>query len=281
MARKNPVAQELRSKVLAAQRNASRKIARNEAKGVSLAGTKYDPRRPAENVKRYTVPQLQAQLSRLETFNARGTKFGATSTGELLSPKALARYEAAERKLNARRKREFQGIGHVLIPGSSTVTVADRQKIVTPDRPHAGNPAANPYVQIKRKPTAFTSEKALIKITKALEKKLQSNFLAKDLETDRRVANDMATTLNRPDIIERLNKLSDKRFNILWNFTKFAGDLSSPYEIAKERIEGTKSNQPDTWYARRFNENLESAMDLITAAENMDLTPPKPKKKRK
>lgn len=268
MSRKSDQVKELRQQVLARQRAASKKISRHKSKGVNLEGTRYDPRKPPETINRLNTRQLQSHLAKVENFMSRKTQFVADATGKILSPGQWERYQKAQREVNRTKQKAFNAIKDILIPGGR-VTIGDRQKIVTPDRPTAGNPAANPFVLVNRRPNAFTSEKALKKLTRDLEKKLKSDFLAKDLATDRRVARDMTKQMNRPDIQAKLDDLSDFHFNILWNFTKFATDLSRPYWLAKEKVDG--STRKKGWHERIIEDNLSSAVEQIDAIKTIKL----------
>lgn len=255
MARKNPEREALLAEVMKRQRAAGKKVSRLKANGVKVS--KVDPRKPAAHVRKLNTRQLRAHLGRLNTFTSRNTQF--TAKGERLSPTALARYRSAETRINNAKKAILDKIGHIKAPGAGGLTIKERLAVVTPDRPRAGNPAANPFTFVKRKGTSFTSPEAMAKLTKDLEGKLKSDFLAKDLLADRGSAKDMLATLREPKMQEKLDKLSDFHFNILWNFTSFATDISYPYELAKRILEG----KGDAWHHEKLAENVKNADSLI------------------
>lgn len=267
MARKNPELESLRKQVMARQRAAGKKISRLKAKGANVSGTKYDPRKTPATVSKLNVHQLHTQLGRLNVFMDRKTQFHSDARGALLPPGQFEAYKKLESKVNNIKKKAFDPIKNIKVPGGGGVTIAERHKINTPDRPRAGNPAVNPFTFVQRKSTSVMSAKALRKLTKDLENKLSSDFLAEDLALDRRVAADMLTTLGKPDWIDRLDKMSDFHFNILWNWTKFATDVSLPYELAKKGLQGEDAS----WHDETLAENLKNAGDLINDVQKIKL----------
>lgn len=267
MARKNPEAESLRKQVMARQRAVGKKVSRLKADGADIGGTKHDPRKQPSTVKRLNVRQLRAQLGRLDNFMSRKTQFHADASGNLLSPADWSEYKKLEGQMNRIKKKAFDPIKNIKAPGAGGVTIEQRHKITTPDRPRAGNPAVNPFTFVQRKSTSVTSAAALKKITEDLKNKLSSDFLAEDLALDRRIAADMLTTLGRPDWINKLDKMSDFHFNILWNWTKFATDVSLPYALAKKGLQGEDAS----WHDETLAENLKSAGDLINDVQKIKL----------
>lgn len=265
MARKNPEREALLQQVLSRQRAAGKKVSRLKSQGIELAGTKNDPRRPANNVKRYNTRQLRAHLERLNTFTSRKTRFAADAHGKLLSPTDWQRYKRAENQINRAKKKVLDKIGDIKAPGAGGLTIAERLKVMTPNRPRAGNPAANPFTFVQRKSTAFTSSDALKKLTDDLQRKLKSDFLASDLKASHAEARDMLSTLGADRIQSRLDKMSDFHFNILWNFTSFATDVSYPYELYKKILAG----EGEKWHEEKLSENLKNAEELINAVEKI------------
>lgn len=266
MARKNPERQRLLGEVVARQRAAGKKVSRLKSQGVDAKQQGIDPRKPLPLVRRYTAKQLQAHLDRLNTFTSRKTQFMADTHGRLLPPEDVARYKTAERKINAARKKAVDLIGDIKAPGAGGLTIAERQKAIGSDRPSARTPV-NPFAFEKRTPNSFTSAEALRKITADLEKKLQGDFLGKNLASDRQAAYDMLDILRDTKMKTKIEKMDDFHFNILWNFTKFPRHVSSPYNIAKQLLESKR----EPWHEKVFEENLASAGSLVDAVQKIKL----------
>ena len=246
--------------VKARQRAAGKKVSRLKSKGVNIGGTQHDPRRPSKNVERYTTPQLRGLLAQLNHFTSRQARFDVDARGRVLSPAAVARYKKAEKALNAVRKRNLDKIGDIKAPGAGGVTIRERLKINTPSRPRAVS-AANPFTFVTRETKQIANEKALAKLTKDLESKLKSDFMQANLKAGRASAEEMLLALRQPEMLKTIEEMSDFHFNVLWNGTSFAKDISTPYHIAQTLIgKGSKSDQ---WMDDILEDNIADSKQLI------------------
>ena len=248
------------AQVKARHRAAGKKVSRLKSSGVKVAGTKHDVRRPMERVERYNVPQLKAYLGQLNTFTSRATRFFPDAHGNPLPPAAVARYKKAEKALNAVRKRNLDKIGDIKAPGGGGVTIRERFKINTPSRPRAVS-AANPFTFVTRETKQIANEKALAKLTKDLEKKLESDFMQANIKAGRASAEEMLLALRQPEMLKTIEDMSDFHFNVLWNGTSFAKDISTPYHIAQTLVgKGAKSDQ---WMDDILEDNIADSKQLI------------------
>ena len=260
MSRKNPERQQLLAQVKARQRAAGKKVSRLKSNGVKVAGTNHDVRRPMDKVERYNTRQLRSYLGQLNTFTARTTRFFPDAHGNPLSPVAVARYKRAEKALNAVRKRNLDKIGDIKAPGAGGVTIRERLKINTPSRPRAVS-AANPFTFVTRETKQIANEKALAKLTKDLESKLKIDFMKANIKAGRTSAEEMLLALRQPEMLKTIQEMSDFHFNVLWNGTSFAKDVSTPYHIAQSLI--GKGSKSDKWMDDILEDNIVDSKQLI------------------
>lgn len=260
MSRKNPEREQLLALVKARHRAAGKKVSRLKSNGVQVGGTRYDPRRSMEKVERYNTGQLRAYLGSLNTFTSRATRFFPDAHGRPLSPAAMARYKKAEKALNSQRKKVLDKIGNIPAPGGGGVTIKERLAINTPSRPRAVS-ATNPFTFVTRESKQIANEKALAKLTKDLENKLKSDFMKSNIKSGRQAAEEILLQLRQPEMLQSLKDMSDFHFNILWNATSFAKDISTPYHIAQSLI--GKGSKSDHWMDDLLEENIVSSKELI------------------
>lgn len=267
MARKDDGLSELRSQVLKRQRAATRKVNRLTKKGVEIAGTKADVRRDSEKIKRYNRTQLNAHLNRLNTFTDRKTQYVPDTYGRPVRAEVFKAYKATEIQLKKIKDSEYSRFKDTKIPGKKD-TVDDRMKRVTAKFRHAGSATNSPFVQIERDSKNFRSEAKMRQLTAANKKKLKTNFIKKDLKTDREVVEKQLTTLGRQDLIARVKKLNNDAFNALFNFWGFIEKISLPYETAQATLRDGKDR---SWFEDQLVENMKEAEKLVGHAENFKL----------
>lgn len=275
VARKNTSLENLRQVALARQKAANRKVSRLKSKGIKVAGTKHDVRRPAENISRYNANQLANYIGRLNDFVDRKTSFVSDVHGRPISGKVWREYKKLENQHNKIVNDAFGKVKDIPVPispaakasGGTPQTIEERQAGITPKHKHVGNVTNSPYEPVVRQSKNFVNEQKLRQMTAKLKKKLSGDFLAKDLKTDRRVVRKMTEVINRPDINKRIKKLSDEQFNILWNFWGFAKALASPYELVQAGFNG----KDKAWFQKNIEENLKEGLRLLGDAETLKL----------
>ena len=264
---KNNELEQRRAEALARHKAATRKVGRLRRNGVDVSGTRLDVRRDPAKIAKYNTRQLDAYINQLNSFVDRKTQYVPDTFGRPMRKAVMDEYKSTERKINKIVNDAYDRIKNINLPGQNR-TIDDRMEAITPRHKHAGNAANAPYRPIVRQSKNFLSEKKLKQMIAKNKKKLQTDFLARDLKTDLRVIKEMSDTLKRPDIYRRVKALSPDQFNILFNFWGFIDKISLPYEVAKE---DSKSGKSKEWFQPHLDRNLKEADRLIGYAEKIQL----------
>ena len=230
-----------------------------------LTGTKYDPRRAIANIEKYNRRQLQSYVNQLTEFTSRQTRFHLDAHGGIITSKKWREYKQAERARNRRIKREWDKVDKIFDPDTG-MTVGQSRDAFTPTHPTAANPTVNARRPINRKPNQVASESKLKKLTKQQMDYAKANFRKKEQQRFKRIARDMLRTVNRPDLIKELRKLTDAQFKLLWT-NEFVNLISEPYESAKAQM----SEKGKYVATPALENNLERAKAKIAWAGSQEL----------
>lgn len=276
MPKKNPNLENLRNQVRKRQRDVTRKLSRmNRANAWNLTGTDLDPRRELGKVKTYNTKQAEAYLNKLDKFMSRDTQFVPDTRNRPVPKSTFDEYKAPERKYNAKIKRQFERIADLPMPpvegagGLQTVeTIRDRMAKITPEHRQAARNAANaPYMPPERESKNFKNATAMKKMSDAMKARLAPDYEAKMLAKDREVFAKMADKINRPDIKKLGSELSDKEFQVAWNYMGLADAMKLPYEQAQKLYSDAETaTETDT-----MDENLREAERLLGHAKTLGL----------
>jgi len=238
MPRRNDDLEALRAEVRRRHKAATSKVSRLRSRGVEVSGTNYDIRRDLSKVKRYNATQLRAYATQLNSFVDRSNAFVPGDSGVPLPAAKWREYKRLEKRYNEIGNREFTKVENMFLPGSTTKVRERRQML---DKSALSGGAMNdPYAEINRKSKGITSIEALERITEQMRSKTTREYLPSELKKSRAQLNEMLTTIGKAEYIEQANSLSEHQFNILWNYTNFANEISLDYEIMKARARGEK-----------------------------------------
>lgn len=236
MARKRDAELEaLRAEVRRRHRAATSKVSRLRSRGVELGGSNYDVRRDLSKVKRYNATQLRAYANQLNSFVERKNAFVPGDSGVPLPAAKWREYKRLEKRYNEIGNREYSKVGEIFLPQPG-VRVRDRRKILSQSA--IGEAVNAPYQEIDRQARGITSETALDRLTDQMRKKTSREYLPGEIAKSREQFMNMLTEIGNPEFIEAANKLSDDQFDTLWNYTSFATEISSDYEIMKLKARG-------------------------------------------
>lgn len=276
MPKKNPNLENLRNQVRKRHRDVTRKLSRmNRANAWDLTGTEIDPRRELGKLKKYNSKQAEAYLNKLDNFMSRDTQFVPDTRNRPVPKSTFDEYKTPERKYNAKVKRQFERIADLPMPpvvdagGMETVeTIRDRMAKITPTHRQAARNAANaPYLPPEREPKNFKNAAAMAKMAAAMKARLAPDYEAKMLAKDREVFEKMADKINRPDIKEMGRGLSDKQFQVAWNYMGLADAMKLPYEQAQKLLSSNEqATETDT-----MDENLREAEKLLGHAKTLGM----------
>lgn len=243
---------ELRAEVRKRQQAVNRKIRRTEGNGARIANTKYDPRRDVD-ISRMRSRDLNNYLTRLNTFMDRKNQFIPGTGGQPIHISVWRGYKRAERAANRRADRLFKQVANVKLPGGD-MTIGSRHASVTnTDFPSTANHTVNsPLRKVNRQLRSMPSEKAIRRLTKQQQDKVDPQFLKLFVKRGRQEAYKMLNALNDTEITKELKGLTDKQFHILWAYTEFATNTSIRYEEGKrdtqnKDIEDNEISESRAW----------------------------------
>lgn len=244
----------LRAEVVRRQRAANNKVSRLRAKGVRVAGTEFDVRRPLSNVANYNRRQLNAYINKLNDFTARENAFVPGDSGQPIRRSTWQRYTAAEKTYNDIGNAHGQRIGNIPIKGAG-MTINERDATLLPNRRAAAGLAVNrPYEPVSRIPQRIANEKSAQILARDMERRTTQKYLPAKLKQGRYQLYEMLTAMGDADLIAEAKKLSDNQFDILWNYTSFATDTSQRY--ANRQLQ-----------ARGVNERAQASIDENSITE--------------
>lgn len=260
--RRNEELEELRNEVRARHRAATNKVSRLRRRGVELAGTNYDVRRDLSKIKTYNAAQLKAYRDRLNSFTARTNGFVPGDSGVPLPSAKWREYKRLEQQYNRIGNREYAKVGETFLPQPG-VKVRDRRSMLAQSA--LGGAVQSPYQEINRNNRGITSEAALDKITEQMRTKTSRDYLPGEIAKAREQFTEMLKTIGNSEYINAAKNLSDDQFDTLWNYTSFATEVSSDYEIMKLKARGEQERA----HEKIHKDNTDVINDLLSWASSL------------
>lgn len=216
---------ELRKQVRKRHAQAGRKVSRlRRTKGVEIAGTKHDVRRPAENIGKYNRAQLTSYMRQLNQFQARSTTFVAGAQGAVFTGKQVAKFEDLKSRLNLRADYHAKRVAGVRIDPLGT-TVAQRRagRYGEGFEPVGGDASQHVYATVNRDVKNVVSADALDSLNKQLERRLSPRHVKQHLRGQREQFRSMAGIIGiNEESMKKFDQLNNDQFNVLWNETNIA-----------------------------------------------------------
>lgn len=248
----------LRAAALKKHANAVSKVSRLKARGVDVAGTEFDPRRPWATVKRYNSKQLESYMERLDRFNARTFRLNALADRKPLPLGRWEQYQRTERQYNRKVDSALDRIGDLVPPGSG-LSLRQRE-----DMRKSVNGTANTENTIlhttNRKPQYVKDMNALEKLEAQLVRRMSDEYQIGQIQSSRVSAEKMVDAIGAQDINDALAELSDEQFDILWSRTRFRDTLIAVYVEDEDSKDNT-----------HVGYDLDDARQLISWAKGLRL----------
>lgn len=233
--------------------------------GVNIKGTREDPRRDPGVIKKYNSNQLRAYLRELNNFMLRGNNYVPDASGGLIPKRDWLNYKRNERKFNKIVKQHFEKIADIKDPYRN-VTIREAEGLFVPESKRAqGEIRHRPYNEVNRDPKNIKSAEALKKLADQIKKKSSKEFLDAALGAGRKQAGQMLDNAGLSSLKESVAKLSDKQFDVLWNYWGFAGRLAQIGESGGQR----GKNSRDVLDAQEKDNIKEDVMDFIKEATKL------------
>lgn len=251
---------QLRDQVRRAHQNATRKVSRIRAKGVEIGGTSADPRRAIKNVGRYTEKQLRAYLRELDQFRSRSVQYlPAASPQNRISAAAWREYKKLEREYNEIANRSQKQRDDVFLP-SHGMTIGDRDDLMRSMSPRAGG-QRRPLDPIVREHKNIRDDKALQVLIRDMRKRVKPSYERSVVRQQKANAIVLAGESGSQRFASGVKGLTQKQFNILWNYTDFATMLSHYYE--------TRNAESTEWIAKTRKDMGSSIDELLSWAKTI------------
>ena len=223
----------IRADIARLRKLTTKKISRTKrAKDALLSGTQFDPRRAPKAEKRYTKRQAEAYRQVLQGFLSRSTQFVGGAGGYVMKKQQWDAYKKLEQQYNNRVNQKFDKVSGIQLPQGETI--ASRMARRTPPHPQMAYEAFHsPYNPPERSPKAVQSDKALRKLMDKMAEKANPRYEKDSIEKNRHQFLGMADRLGDDALVEKVKKLTDEQFNVLWNFSEMPYDMSLWYETQK------------------------------------------------
>lgn len=218
----------LRAQVLKTQKNVGRKLARLRGKGVVFRGGEFDPRKDAKLVGRYTKPQLETHLRRLEKFQERSNQFVPGRRGVPIHKSSWDKYKQLERQYNKRIEVVRGNIGGLKL-GDSTLTVGERFTKMVPNTGPSMGGGSMRYWPLERSSKGLENEKGIKKLIDDLQNKMRPNYQSEQEQRIRENFDLLLRYSGRDDLVDSANKLTPDEFAIMWNFSPTVQTLVENY----------------------------------------------------
>lgn len=260
-----------RSQARQRHRAATQKVSRLNAKGISVSGSKYDPRVSPEKLKRYNSKQLDSYIAKVEAFVSRETQFVTGAKGAILPRHGQFgwnRVEQMQRALNNEKAKRMKSISGIRIE-SSGMTVGERVEMSTPKHPVTSPPSSYaPHVPFTRTAAGVPSEKQLKKLVKDLEGKQGQAYFDRKYESQHKAARKMVAGIRNRKLSTEFKDLNPTEFNLLWNYTNFSEVTSLDYVIRKKMFHDKKEL---AWYDIALDTQLKEAKERIQEIKSLKL----------
>ena len=223
----------IRADIARLRKLTTKKISRTKkTKDALLSGTQFDPRRAPKTEKRYTKRQAEAYRQELQGFLSRGNQYVGGANGYVMKQKQWNAYKKLEQQYNSRVNQNFDKVAGIQLPQGETI--ASRMARRTPTHPQMVYEAFHhPYNPPVRSPKAVESDKGLRKLMDKMAEKANPRYQKDSIEKNRHQFLGMADRLGDEALAEKVKKLTDEQFNVLWNFSEMPYDMSLWYETQK------------------------------------------------
>lgn len=230
--------------------------------GIDIKNTREDPRRAPSVIKNYNTKQLNNYLAELNNFMLRSNGYIPDSSGGFIRKSDWLSYKRIERKHNKIVKEHFERIADIKDPYRN-VTIREAEGLFVPDSKRAqGEIKHRPYNEINRNPKNIKSAEALKKLQDQINKKISPDFLNKALDAGRKQAGQMMDNAGISSSKEKLAKLSNVQFDVLWNYWGFAGRLAQIGESGGHRGKNVDRHDPlDAQEKDNIKQDIEDFID--------------------
>ena len=210
-----------------------------------------------------TAAQLAAQLKRLKEFTSRDTQFVGDVKKRPIPKSEWVEYKAAETVYNKRVAQEFESIKNTVLPSGETV--GQRAAKMKADHAMAGNPSVTPpHNAWTRQPFNIKNRAALKKLTDDARHKMSPEYDKEELKRQQDEMRQVLAMIKNPELEAGIDALTNRQFNILWNYSSFANEASLWYEMVKLHGQGDE----ESWHGEIIDQKFAQALELVKSAKD-------------
>jgi hypothetical protein len=160
------------------ERAATKKVSRNEADGINLNKSQFDPRVGARRLESMSTRELKAHTRRLDAFVSRRTQFVNIFGGTPAPRELWQKYQRLQQINNERAQQFLDTYGQIRLPGQDQ-TISGRIAATTPEQ--RANNQGRVHEHIEREPWSITGTKQLQKLVDSMQKKAAGDFLERTI----------------------------------------------------------------------------------------------------
>jgi hypothetical protein len=256
---------ELRSRIQRLEHNTKRKLARNNAKGVAVRSSEFNPLQASDSMT--TKRQLQTYANRLSRFTSRKTQFVPDANSNPLPSRAWREYKRQERRYAEKVNGVFNKVSPLTMPNGQTI--GDRMKIMTPDHPSMANQPLNMlYRPTVRDSRSVNGLHGLEKLEQSIERKMSPEYFDYRRDSAKVSVTKFLEEIGDDKLLKRMQGLTDWQFDVLWNYTDFREDLILRYESAQQMMR-SPNKRKEAWLEAIDNGAMTSAYKLMDWAEGV------------
>lgn len=237
-----PDIHDLRRLALQRHKAATRKISRlKTTNGVMVSGSEYDPRTDYGHIRTASPKELRSLIRQLNKFNDRKTQFVPDAQNKPLPRAVWEQVKKAEQRYNSFVETYYSDFKDIHI-GPTGQTVDQRMHAITPLHAHMGQRTTdNPYKQANRQSTSIYGESGARKLIAHLNKMATRKHINEALNAHRAGVMKMLDQVGNIELQQKVAKLTNKQWAVLWKYTPFASNIKNPYSHYKDSQAGNKS----------------------------------------
>lgn len=211
------------------ERAATKKVSRNEADGINLARSQYDPRVGARRLETMSTRELKSHARRLDEFVSRRTQF-VNIFGGTPAPRAMwNEYVRLQAINNERAQRFLDTYGQIRLPGQD-LTIAGRIAATTPEQ--RVNNQGRVHEHIEREPWSITGTKQLQTLVDSMKKKAAGDYLERTIRARLNSGEGALRAAGFEELIPDVEQLTEAQQQVLI-------DASTFFTTAVENIIGS------------------------------------------
>lgn len=235
-------------------------------KGVEISGTEHDVRIESARLNRYNSRQLDAFISRANSFISRKTQFVAGAGGTPLPAAKFRTLQKLEAKYTEIGNSIMGNIGNLQAPFSG-MTIAERDRQMRPDVKAGGEAVQRTFEVVGTKAERIRNAEALDKFIKQRIKQSDPTYASDRVRKARKQLDQMFTRIGADDLKKQAKQLTDEQFFVFFEYGPYVDDIGIQYSLIKQSHDDNRSLSPDE--AKMFEDTNAELTEALNWAKNL------------